>query len=200
MAIEIERKFRVHDFAPLRARLTELGGVCDGAFLESNVLLDTADHRLRDSGCGLRIRKWQTLNPAVGHTPAFGEITFKGPLREGTARIREELEVSVGDPHIMADLLESLGFHPQIRYLKRRERWRCAGKHVELDTLPLLGTFAEIEGDTLESVDDMVRKLGLPKSDEEPRTYVAMLFEECEKQGIDPLKLAAQSKSALGVV
>src|SRR5689334_8152275 len=64
-------------------------------------LYDTLDSRLRQSGRALRVRR-------DGERAAF--LTFKGPVQPGPVKAREELETAIGDPGLVENVFEHLGY------------------------------------------------------------------------------------------
>ena len=73
----------------------------------------------------------------------------------------EELETQVADAQSLAAILEGLGLQPVIAYEKRRETWLLADCKVELDELPQLGWFVEIEGELESQIRWACNELGL---------------------------------------
>ena len=141
MAVEIEANMAVESFDPVRARLRELGARQAGARLETNTFFDTERGTLRSAGEGLRLR----VEREVATGMERHVITWKGPTRAGPLKSREEveLEVAAGD----ADLLfDRLGYRRTLSFEKRRETWKLEGCTVELDEVPHLGAFVEVEG------------------------------------------------------
>ncbi len=157
MNLEIEAKMRLEGTAVLAAGLAALGARCEGKVLQRNDYYDTPDRRLRRQGQGLRVR--------VEHGPdrdVLGVVlTYKGPRRPGPLKTRPETELRVDDAAAAADLLEALGHQRVFSFEKRRETWRLNNCHVEIDTLPLLGCFVEIEGPDEKAVLDTRQHLGL---------------------------------------
>src|ERR1043165_6652392 len=93
MALEIEAKFKVGSHGPIRERLRRAGARPAGKVLETNCLFDTADGKLRRAGCGLRIRVFRVPNGK----PPSPTLTYKGPVRPGRMKAREELETTLAD-------------------------------------------------------------------------------------------------------
>lgn len=162
--VETEVKIRVADAASARAAVVRIGArrIRD-RHLESNVLFDFGDGRLREAGCVVRIRS------AEGE----GLVTYKGPktVLEGV-RSREEIETMVGDSSVMALFLERLGLVPTFRYEKYREVWEWNGQQIVIDETPI-GVFVEIEGDTA-GIRSSAKALGFCESEFIPDTYVGL--------------------------
>jgi adenylate cyclase class 2 len=142
MPLEIEAKMKVDDLAALRRRLAAAGAKRAGEYLETNTFYDTPGASLRRAGRGLRLRANRDVR--TGRTTHI--VTFKGPRRAGPLKKRMELEFAVDDPAAFARVLKELGFVVSIRFRKRRQSWKLRGCSVDLDQLPSLGCFVEIEG------------------------------------------------------
>ena len=157
MAVEIEAKMSVESFDAVRARLRELGARPAGARLETNRFFDTADGHLRKAGEGLRVRVERT--DGAGGERAI--ITWKGPRRAGPLKSRAEVELEVASGADAETLLQKLGYVLALSFEKRRESWTLDGCKIELDELPRLGMFIEIEGPDEGTVMSVRQRLGL---------------------------------------
>jgi adenylate cyclase, class 2 len=181
MPVEIEAKMKVNDLAAVRARLQECGGQRRGNVMETNTFLDTKDHSLLAKDQGLRIR--HTRDPQSNAEQST--ITFKGPRLHGALKSREERELAVGNPKDAMALLESLGFARVLTFQKRRESWMLEGCHVELDELPHLGVFVEIEGPKEQSVMKARELLQLGDRPLIKASYIALLLTHLQERGIN---------------
>ncbi len=179
--IEIEAKMRLHDPALIEGRLRAVGAVLDQSILETNTFFDTGKGLLKSSDQGLRIRVED--NEADGRRRAV--LTHKGPRAHGQLKSRSETEVEVADAHAAGTLLAALGYHPVMSFEKRRRRWLLDDCRVELDTLPHLGDFIEIEGDSDGEVLAVREKLGLADTPLIKASYIAMLQTHLRDQGRD---------------
>src|SRR3954453_5141750 len=142
MPVEIEAKMKVPDFSSVRTRLEDVGAERRGAVMETNTFFDTEDRSLLARDQGLRLRTTKDVKSGAEEST----ITFKGPRLQGQLKSREERELKVGSAKEAMALLESLGFSRVLTFQKRRESWMLDGCHVELDELPYIGVFVEIEG------------------------------------------------------
>ncbi|MEX0887139.1 MAG: class IV adenylate cyclase [Phycisphaeraceae bacterium] len=170
MSVEIEAKMRLTDRAATLERLHELKAERHAEILETNTYFDTEKNRLKSADEGLRIRVEQHADGSQRAT-----ITHKGPRAHGRVKSRSEHEVSVDDPRAAGDLLSSLGYVPVLSFEKRRMRYLLDGCCVELDSLPYIGEYIEIEGPTEDQVLAMRERLGLDKAPLVRASYIAML-------------------------
>src|SRR5437868_3484874 len=179
MPVEIEAKIKVPDHASLRARLQELSATRVGEFLEINTFFDTEDRSLLAADRGLRIR---VKRDAKAKTEEF-ILTIKGPRLHGQLKSREEIEVTVGNARDMTTLLEQLGYRVVLSFEKRRESWMLGGCHVELDEVPHLGTYVEIEGPGEDKVMKAREQLGLSDRPLVKASYIALLMTYLQEHG-----------------
>jgi adenylate cyclase class 2 len=163
--MEIEAKVRVKDPVALRASLSSAGATFEGRVLERNWLYDHPERTLARADKLLRLRQDRRVS-----------LTFKGPRHQSEYKKREELEIEFPDASSATSLLKAVGFVMWFYYEKMRETWRLGSSEVVLDELPSLGLFVEIEGPTEAEIEEVVRKLKLPR-DYITSTYVEMLDE-----------------------
>ena len=72
-----------------------------------------------------------------------------------------ETEVAVSSLEQGNDMLEQLGFAFRNYQEKKRVSYKLGDVEVDIDSWPLIPTYAEIEGETEEQIADTVEKLGL---------------------------------------
>ena len=173
MATEIEAKIRVEDHEPVRARLREGGARHVGDAHEVNQFFDTPERSLLSRDMGLRLRR--SRDTATGREKFV--VTSKGPAGRGTLKHRDELEFTVSDADAATLLFERLGYAPNVSFEKRRESWQLDECHVELDELPQLGKFVEIEGPGEDVILRVRDKLGLGQRPLVQKSYIAMVAE-----------------------
>jgi adenylate cyclase, class 2 len=177
MPIEIEAKVRVKSFRELRRRLVELGAKRLGASVERNDLYDLPGRDLAERGCRLRLR---TVRRGGG-APV---LTFKGPKLGGRFKSRRELEIGVSDKTTARRLLEAMGYRPYFSFDKRRESWRLSGWNIELDEVPLLGRFVEVESAGTRELEDALAVLQLDRLEVITRGYASLLRRHLRERGI----------------
>ncbi len=171
MAVEIEAKMKLDDADALEIRLAEAGAMRGRDVVQINTYLDTPQGSLQQSDQGLRVRVEQEANGPNRQVI----MTYKGPQQEGPFKRRTEIELSVSDGQAATELLAAIGFTKRQSFEKRRRHWRLDGCSVEIDTLPYLGDFVEIEGPSQQAIHGVRDKLGLDASPLIQTSYIAML-------------------------
>ena len=179
MPVEIEAKMAVAELDVVRVRLRELGAQPAGRVFETNAFFDTEDRSLLAADEGLRLRR--NVDRDTGAQQHI--ITYKGPRQHGQLKARDEVEVTVGGSDEAVQLLERLGFLRMLAFEKRRESWLLDGCKVELDELPYLGSFVEVEGPADEPVLKVRAQLGLADRPIVKSSYIAMLMGYLQERG-----------------
>lgn len=172
MGAEIEAKMKVESFDAVLGRLREAGAKRMGAEFETNIYFDTADRSLLNNDKGLRLRR--SRDTSSGKETFI--ITVKGRQQEGELKNRQEDEVTVTDGAAAEGVLNALGFNRTLSFEKRRESWRLGGTKVELDELPILGRFVEIEGPDETTVFKVRKELGMSNVPLIKTSYISMLW------------------------
>jgi adenylate cyclase, class 2 len=200
---EIEVKLRVSEVSRLRRLLRRLGAIPGGRVFESNTLYDDAQSHLRKSGRLLRLRieiPARTLKPPAsakdGQLPPVRHalLTYKALVpRKGIApgqeryKVREEVEVQIGDPSGLEMILGGLGLRPGFLYEKFRTTYRLPGLKnlvVVLDETPI-GAFLELEG-SKSAIDRAARHFAYAPRDYIAATYWRLYRDECRRRGVRP--------------
>ena len=174
MAVEIEAKMRLHNPDALIARLEELGAKLTHRLSETNSYFDSADGSLKSTDQGLRTRV-EVANAGTPEETITTRITHKGPRTMGQLKSRLESELDVDNARDAAVLLGALGYQHVLSFEKRRIRYVLDGCNVELDELPVIGRFVEIEGSSEDAVIAARAKLGLADEPIIRSSYIAML-------------------------
>lgn len=169
----------VADLDDVRARLRELGAEPRRRVFETNTFFDTEDRSLLASDQGLRLRR----NVDRDTSAEEHVITYKGPRQQGPLKSREEVELTVANSEAAVLLLERLGFARMLSFEKRRESWRLGGCKVELDELPHLGSFVEVEGPAEQPVMAVREQLGLVDRPIIRSSYIALLMGHLQERG-----------------
>ena len=176
IADEIETKFAVKSFTPVRRSLLTAGSVQLSRRFEENVVLDDNAASLRGRDVLLRIRR-----------DAACKVTLKMPAEapgHSGLKIRREIETEVADPAALEAIFAALGYVPFLRYEKVREIWQAGDALVCLDELPF-GRYLEIEGPA-ESIPPLAGRLGLSMAQALPQTYHELHQSYRRERGLPP--------------
>lgn len=118
-----------------------------------------------------------------GGTPYGALVTYKGPRSAGgRAKSRREIQTHVAAPQAVEAMLTELGLARRLVLQKRRSTYRLGRCLVELDELPILGTFVEIEGASARAIEAAARRIGL-EAEPTKASYVHLAAEACPRVG-----------------
>jgi adenylate cyclase, class 2 len=212
MSRETEIKLKVTDQKAFRRCLKKLAAIIVGAgsgrVHEMNVIFDTEQGTLAKRGQLLRIRtETRESAPRGKHASANRRpeqrilLTFKlpasvdghsaGSATKGQHKVREELELEVGDAGMLTRVFQGLGMNGWFRYEKYRTTFRlpasrswAKGLLIELDETPI-GTFVELEGPPA-AIDRAAAELGYKKHDYIVENYLALHARACRQEGKEP--------------
>jgi adenylate cyclase class 2 len=156
--LEIEVKLRVSSVEQIRNNLLQHGFTLKKArYFERNMVFDYKDMTLRANDRLLRLR-------------SEGEevkLTFKKPFKQAEPgriyKVREEIELEVGDFNKMRLVLENLGFSVVFIYEKYREIFIGENVLVMIDETPI-GDYIEIEA-SVEKIDEAAGRLGFSRDE-----------------------------------
>ena len=183
MAREVEAKYRVEDFRPVRRALRAAGAEYQAAVLQTDTYLDAPDRRLLGADSGLRLRQRRYIRHVAGKRDDRPELTFKGPARAaGRVKSRLEVQTRLDCADAILAILRGCGFEPMLVVQKRRATYRLGRCLIELDELPMLGRFVEIECPGERAVGRLAARLklhGEPIVDH----YVNLLRGRCGRVG-----------------
>ncbi|MFQ5412346.1 MAG: class IV adenylate cyclase [Phycisphaerae bacterium] len=185
MPTELECKIPIESHEPIRRRLRQAGAEYVGRVQEVNGIFDDAAGSLRKAGCGLRVRAVEVLD---GKGPG-ATWTYKGPRQPGAFKCREELEVSIGAAETATAILQALGYQRRVVFEKRRESWRLNSGRVELDEVPTLGCFVEVEASSDEVIGSILNQLRLSGESHLNTGYVSMLADRYDAGDGKPIEI-----------
>lgn len=177
MPHEIEAKYRLDSFAAIRKLLRQAGAELIQSVEETDQFFDTPGATLLRADCGLRIRTTRLLplRGAAKRRKVPPLVTYKGPRDKASPiKVRLEVQTHVEDAAALAEILAALGYRPGLVVRKRRTSYRLGRCRVELDDLPGLGKFVEVEGPTQAAVQRACRRIGLD-GESITRSYVSMV-------------------------
>ena len=180
MPTELEAKMQVTDLEPVRQKLKSAGAARIKSELETNTFFDTPGKSLQSGDKGLRIR---VAVDEAGHKKCT--VTMKGPLQKSQFKSREEIQFVADDADAVRDMFEHLGYRPTLSFEKRRETWKMGDCEVDLDELPLLGKFVEIEAKSEQDISAARQTLGLQDAGLISIGYIALLARLLEQRRIE---------------
>lgn len=177
--IEIEAKVKVDSLDPVAVALKEAGAEFHGECMHEDTFFD--DGKIVKAGSGLRLRR------EVYHDGEKVVLTFKGPKEKAKFKVRKEDEVEIypGDIESAFELIGSLGFKKIFEYEKKRQLWEIGECFVCLDTLPLIGTFVEVEGPGDEQIQKVMGRLSLSDHEHINTGYPKLLKNKLKELGED---------------
>lgn len=177
--LEVELKFPLIDPAPVREKLLALGFITAGRVFEYNLLLDTPGGELTASGRLLRLRRDRSVRLT------FKERTQPGEPVDDRYKVRIESELELLDLETMRHVFHRLGYTSERVYEKYREHFTLGnGISAEIDTLPYLGHFLELEAPPGE-IEILAEKLGLRAADGLRETYYQLFHDYCVRNGLE---------------
>lgn len=145
------------------------GFVLNDMIKEKAIYLDRKEGKIE--GClRVKIITRNTLDVKRNHC---GLVTYKTGKSSGISE-REEKEYTTESPDSALEVFYSLGFRPLQIVEKKRTSFKKKNVKVELDEVPFLGYFIEIESDNAEGVKNTCSQLGLGNLIVENRSYLEM--------------------------
>jgi adenylate cyclase class IV len=155
---EVELKAVVDDLRDRRARVEVGGATLEFAGRLEDRRYDTRDRTLLRDDIVLRLRVYRNAERVQGH------LDWKGPTQQADGfKVREELSTTVGDPTILAQQLERLGY-VVIREIDRdivQYRWR--GTMIRFERYPRMDVLVEVEG-TPDEIEAAITLLDMPRA------------------------------------
>jgi len=173
---EVEVKARVESREELARKIERIGGKFVREVVQEDLYFTHPCRDLKERDEALRLRRG-----GKNYT-----LTFKGRRVGKGAKMREELEVRVGDFDETATLLERLGFEKAFIIKKRRKEFVLDGVTIALDSVEGLGEFVEIEVMTTAGEG---RRGGLQRME----SFKNRLFSMADRLGIPRERLTTES-------
>lgn len=111
----------------------------------------------------LNHKKWMRLRTVDGVT----KITIKHILPDNDTRIQQlhETEVTLSSHKEANELLEAIGYHHKNHFEKERITYFLDNHEIDIDTWPSIPTYFEIEGETEEDIERILKRLGYTMED-----------------------------------
>jgi adenylate cyclase class 2 len=152
MQTEIEAKFLDIDHDAMRAKLRELGAVCEQPMrLMKRKVYDFPDGSLRKKKNG-----WARVRDEGDKIT----MSYK-QLNDRSFQGTKEVDVTIDSFEAGCSLLEALGLAQRGYQETKRESWKLHGIEIELDEWPWTKPYVEIEGPDEQAVRDVADQLGL---------------------------------------
>lgn len=152
MHTEIEAKFLDVDHDTIRAKLKEIGAVCEQPMrMMHRMTFDFPDQRLRTEKNG-----WARVRDEGDKVT----MSYK-QLNDRSLTGTKEICLTVDDYETARDFLHALGLTRTSVIDTKRESWRLGHIEIELDEWPWTKPYVEMEAASEEELRDMAAKLGL---------------------------------------
>lgn len=184
MPREIEMKFKVASHADAQRLLKSAGAEYLYTVVQNDRYFDTPERNLLKADCGMRMRKTRLVKSGSAGPELRIQLTYKGPRQEGSpAKMRHEYQRFVDKASEIQKLLKPYGLQEMLTVEKRRASYRLGKCLVELDTLPILGEFIEIEGPSSRAVQRVREIIGLGKAKPLLDHYISLAQRRCRRVG-----------------
>ena len=183
---EVERKAPA-DLDRVRSVLDRAGATREATVEQSDVYFQHPGRDFAQTDEALRLRNERDVDSSGVKRVV---LTYKGPRLETGSKTRREIETGVADPEATTSILTALGFERVCTVEKRRERWSFRGVGVSLDRVTGVGTYVEVE---LESVPeelalaekratDTLEALGIDPSETVQTSYLGFVLERQDER------------------
>jgi predicted adenylyl cyclase CyaB len=166
--IEEELKIALPEIESVMRRLIEIGATRTGQIKEIDTYFDSRQNSMSGEGKMLRLRE-----DGKRAILAYRDLKSLGPLRKG-------IELEVSDFKRMVDVFASLGFVQVGRVEKIRQRFSYERVAINLDNLPFMGYFLDIQG-FRENIAHAAERLRIDTSKKIEQNYLE-LFRIYQKQ------------------
>jgi adenylate cyclase class 2 len=150
MEKEIETRFLEIDKDELVKKLVSLGAVDKGEEKLDEIIFHAADGSWLGKRKFVRIRK----------TKDKIKLSYKENIAQRVDSARE-IELEVSDMEKCSEFLEKVGLKAMRRLEKYRHTFQLGDVAVDIDTWPKIPTYVEVEGPSVEALQNVCKKLGL---------------------------------------
>ena len=156
--LEVELKSVVDDVARCREALERAGAtlVYEGRLEDRR--WDTPDRAMAAKDHVLRVRIYR------GADEVRAELDWKGPTRrDGTYKLRDEIETAVDDPLALSEIFQQLGYEVSIAIDRKILQYDFAGTMVRFEHYPRMDDLVEVEG-APDQIERAIAVLGLARA------------------------------------
>ena len=155
--LEVELKSVVDDVPRRRAAIERAGATLAFEGHLADRRYDTPDLTLQARDHVLRVRAYS------GGDVRRVELDWKGPTqRDGGYKMREELEVHVGELEVLAAILDRLGYVVTIAIDRGIVQYDLGGAMIRFERYPRMDDLVEVEGSP-DQIERAIAALGLPR-------------------------------------
>lgn len=148
MNIEIERKYQVGEVGTIKERILAAGAASKGDKQSTDLYFVVPQEIEHTKYLRLRSQGQETKGVLAYHEPVDNLVA-------------NEWEVDVSDLKTTTEILQKLGYEPEITVNKNRETLELDGCEVVIDQVEGLGGFVEIEAPSKETLVALEDKLQL---------------------------------------
>ena len=155
--LEVELKSVVDDVPRRRAAIESAGALLawEGHLADSR--WDTPEQSLAARDHVLRVRVYRNGDDVRA------ELDWKGPTRRDDGyKVREELDVHIGEPDVLAAMLERLGYVVTIVIDREIAQYDLGGTMIRFERYPRMDDLVEVEG-APPQIERAIAALGLPR-------------------------------------
>ncbi len=147
MKTEYEIRVLEIDKESIVKRLEDLGAIKRGEYNQKRYVYDLKPIQ-KDKWIRLRTNGIETT------------LTYKD-IESNTIDGTKEVEIKVDSFEVANEFLNKIGFVARSYQENKRIQYKLDNVEIDIDTWPMIPTYLEIEGNSKEEVNNMVKKLGL---------------------------------------
>lgn len=181
MKTEIEAKIQISQFQleQLKSKLTELNAVKRYDRLEYNIFFDkNLLHKNKNEL--LRLRECRYPDDRTEFLVTFKR---KDPIQDKFLKRQIEIEFNVSDGNTFALMMQQLGYKEKFSFEKKRSSYSFMDNClVEIDEIPKLGFFCEIEGPNKKVIEKAIASLGFTDAKFISKGYASLICKMLEKK------------------
>lgn len=180
MPIEVEVKYKVANLEDIEYQLIEWGAKLEEIVIQRDLYFNHPSRDFAKTDEAFRIRE-------EGESTF---LTYKGSKISKKSKTRKEIEFKISQAKEAAEMLELLGFKKVLVVSKQRRIYKLDDVNWCLDEVDSLGSFLELEKivkykkdipKTLDSIFELVAKVGLKPKENITTSYLELLLENKEK-------------------
>ncbi|MEO5587976.1 MAG: CYTH domain-containing protein [Gemmatimonadaceae bacterium] len=138
---EVELKSVVSDLDQARLQVEQAGGKIEyeGRLIDNRY--DDVTGRMAERDHVLRLRIYESRAAKSAYLDWKGPTTF-----EGGYKVRQEVSTTVGDPEVLADILDRLGYYLVFEIERYIWQYTLLGATLRFEQYPRMHTLVEVEG------------------------------------------------------